>query len=140
MTQTAGRAARNVNGLVLFYADKITDSMQRTIDETNRRRIIQMAYNEEHQITPQTLSKTREEIMHKSSILDMRGHSKVYFEKDETNIAADPLVAYMNRDQLEKLIQQTELKMKQAAKDLDFIQAASHRDEMNALKKRLKEI
>lgn len=140
LTQTAGRAARNVNGLVLFYADKITDSMQRTIDETNRRRIIQMAYNEEHQITPQTLSKTREEIMHKSSILDMRGHSKVYFEKDETNIAADPLVAYMNRDQLEKLIQQTELKMKQAAKDLDFIQAASHRDEMNALKKRLKEI
>ena len=140
LTQTAGRAARNVNGLVLFYADKITDSMQRTIDETNRRRIIQMAYNEEHQITPQTLSKTREEIMHKSSILDMRGHSKVYFEKDETNIAADPLVAYMNRDQVEKLIQQTELKMKQAAKDLDFIQAASHRDEMNALKKRLKEI
>ena len=140
LTQTAGRAARNVNGLVLFYADKITDSMQRTIDETNRRRIIQMAYNEEHQITPQTLSKSREEIMHKSSILDTRGHSKVYFEKDGTNIAADPLVAYMNREQLEKLIQQTELKMKQAAKDLDFIQAAAHRDEMNALKKRMKEI
>lgn len=139
LTQTAGRAARNVNGMVIFYADKITDSMQRTIDETNRRRSKQMAYNQEHNITPKTLSKTKEEIMQKSSILDMRSKPKPYIESEEPNIAADPLVAYMNKSQLEKLIQQTEQKMKAAAKDLDFIQAAAHRDEMNFLKKKLKE-
>jgi excinuclease ABC subunit B len=139
LTQTAGRAARNVNGMVIFYADKITDSMQRTIDETNRRRSKQMAYNIEHNITPTTMSKTKEEIMQKSSILDMRSKPKPYIESDEPNIAADPLVAYMNRSQLEKLIHETEQKMKAAAKDLDFIQAAAHRDEMNFLKKKLKE-
>lgn len=139
LTQTAGRAARNVNGKVIFYADKITDSMQRTIDETNRRRSKQIAYNEEHNIIPQTLSKTKEEILQKSSILDMRGKQRVYVENDEPNIAADPLVAYMSRSQLEKLIEETEQKMKTAAKDLDFIQAAAHRDEINFLKKKLKE-
>ncbi len=139
LTQTAGRAARNANGIVIFYADKITDSMQRTIDETNRRRSKQMAYNEEHNITPTTLSKTKEEILHKSSILDMRSKQRVYVESSEPNIAADPLVAFMNRSQLEKLIVETEQKMKAAAKDLDFIQAAAHRDEMNFLKKKLKE-
>lgn len=139
LTQTAGRAARNVNGMVIFYADKITDSMQRTIDETNRRRSKQMAYNIEHNITPTTMSKTKEEIMLKSSILDMRSKPKPYIESDEPNIAADPLVAYMNHSQLEKLIHETEQKMKAAAKDLDFIQAAAHRDEMNFLKKKLKE-
>lgn len=139
LTQTAGRAARNVNGTVIFYADKITNSMQRTIEETNRRRSKQMAYNIENNITPTTMSKTKEEIMQKSSILDMRSKPKPYIESDEPNIAADPLVAYMNKSQLEKLIQQTEQKMKAAAKDLDFIQAAAHRDEMNFLKKKLKE-
>ncbi|HEX5625663.1 MAG TPA: excinuclease ABC subunit UvrB [Saprospiraceae bacterium] len=140
LTQTAGRAARNVNGLVIFYADKVTDSMQRTMDETNRRRAKQIAYNEEYGITPQSLNKTREEIMQKSSILDMRGNQRAYIEKEEFNIAADPLVAYMNRGQIEQLIAETEKKMKAAAKDLDFIQAAAHRDEMNALKKKLKEL
>ena len=141
LTQTAGRAARNANGLVIFYADKITDSMRRTIDETLRRRSKQMAYNEEHGIIPRTLSKTKEEIMQKSSILDMRGRDpKAYIEKAEPNIAADPLVAFMNRGQLEQLIAETETKMKLAAKDLDFIQAAAHRDEMNLLKKKLKEL
>ncbi|MBK6543717.1 MAG: excinuclease ABC subunit UvrB [Saprospiraceae bacterium] len=139
LTQTAGRAARNSNGLVIFYADKVTDSMQKTIDETNRRRAIQIHYNLENNITPTTLSKSREEILQKSSILDMRGPQNPYIEKTEPSIAADPLIAYMNRTQLEKLIQQTEQKMKAAAKDLDFIQAASYRDEMNALKKKLKE-
>jgi len=139
LTQTAGRAARNVNGTVIFYADKITNSMQRTIEETNRRRSKQMAYNIENNITPTTMSKTKEEIMQKSSILDMRSKPKPYIESEEPNIAADPLVAYMNKSQLEKLIQQTEQKMKAAAKDLDFIQAAAHRDEMNFLKKKLKE-
>lgn len=141
LTQTAGRAARNANGLVIFYADKITDSMQRTMDETNRRRSKQMAYNEEHGIVPQTLSKSREEILKKSSILDLRGReSKAYIEPDGQSLAADPLIAFMSRSQLEQLIDETERKMKAAAKDLDFIQAAAHRDEMNALKKKLKEV
>ena len=104
LTQTAGRAARNVNGLVIFYADKITESMQKTIDETNRRRVKQIAYNTKHQIIPQTLSKSKEEIMHKSSILDMRGKKPNYYveSEDREAAAADPLVQYMSRTQLEK--------------------------------------
>ncbi|MBV6472268.1 MAG: UvrABC system protein B [Saprospiraceae bacterium] len=141
LTQTAGRAARNANGLVIFYADKMTQSMQRTIDETMRRRSKQIAYNEEHGIIPRTLSKTREEILQKHSILDMRGkESRPYVEKQTPSLAADPLIAYLGREQLEALIAETEKKMRAAAKELDFIQAAVHRDEMNALKKRLKEV
>ncbi len=140
LTQTAGRAARNVNGLVIFYADKITDSMQRTIDETNRRRSIQIAYNEEHGIIPRTVSKTKEEILGQSSILDIRGKkSKAYIEPEEPSIAADPVLNYMNREQLERLVEATESKMKAAAKDLDFITAAQHRDELFVLRKKLKE-
>ncbi len=141
LTQTAGRAARNSNGLVIFYADKITDSMQRTIDETNRRRSIQMAYNDKHGITPTTIMRTREEILNKKSILDIReGGKRAYVEQDrEPSVAADPLIKFMNRDQLEKLISDTETKMKKAAKDLDFITAAQHRDELFALKKKMKE-
>ncbi|NNE15356.1 MAG: excinuclease ABC subunit UvrB [Saprospiraceae bacterium] len=139
LTQTAGRAARNSNGLVIFYADKITGSMQETIDETNRRRSIQMAYNEKHGITPTTIWKTKEEILAQKSILDIRGvKSKAYIEDDEITVAADPIVNYMNRDQLEKLVEQTERKMKKAAKELDFITAAQYRDELFALKKKLK--
>ncbi len=138
LTQTAGRAARNSNGLVIFYADKITDSMQRTIDETNRRRSIQIAYNEKHGITPKTVSKTREEIMSQGSILDIRGKtSTAYIEPEELSIAADPIIEYMTKDQLEKLITETERKMKKAAKELDFISAAQYRDELFALKKKL---
>lgn len=140
LTQTAGRAARNVNGLVIFYADKMTDSMKRTIDETQRRRALQMAYNEANHIVPKTLSKTREEILSKSSILDIRGGNKktaTYDLDENNNIAADPLVGYLSRDQIEKLIASTERKMKQAAKDLDFMSAAQFRDEITALKKKL---
>lgn len=138
LTQTAGRAARNANGLVIFYADKVTDSMRRTIEETERRRAKQMAYNEENGIIPRTLSKTREEIMAKSSILDLRGkQANIYTGPEEGVIAADPVVEYLNRTQIEKLITETEKKMKQAAKDLDFVTAAQHRDEMNLLKKKL---
>ena len=90
LTQTAGRAARNSNGLVIFYADKITDSMQKTIDETNRRRAIQTEYNEEHGITPMTVRKTREEIMSKKTILDIRGKKDAYIEPEEPSLAADP--------------------------------------------------
>ena len=139
LTQTSGRAARNSNGMVIFYADKITDSMQRTIDETERRRAIQMAYNKEHGITPKTLYKTREEILSKQSILDIRAATpKAYIPADKPDIAADPIVKYMSRDQMDKLISETERKMKDAAKDLDFITAAQYRDELFALKKQRK--
>lgn len=140
LTQTAGRAARNANGLVIFYADKITESMQKTIDETHRRRSIQMAYNEKHGITPQTISRTREEILSRKSILDIReGNKKAYIEKEPTAaLAADPVLNYASRDQIERMIADTEKKMKEAAKELDFITAAQYRDEMLALKKRLK--
>ncbi|MBK7406708.1 MAG: excinuclease ABC subunit UvrB [Saprospirales bacterium] len=141
LTQTAGRAARNSNGLVIFYADKITDSMQRTIDETNRRRAIQTQYNIDNGITPQTVFKSREDILHQSSILDIRGRgSKAYIEPEKPSLAADPVLQYANRDQIEKMINETEKKMKDAAKDLDFISAAQYRDEMQALRKKLKEI
>ena len=141
LTQTAGRAARNANGLVIFYADQVTESMQQTIDETNRRRSIQMAYNEEHGITPTTISKTREEILAQKSILDIRGQgkSRAYIEPEEPSIAADPIVEHMTRDQLEKVIAETEDKMRKAAKELDFIAAAQYRDELFALKKKVKE-
>jgi excinuclease ABC subunit B len=139
LTQTAGRAARNVNGLVIFYADKITDSMRRTIAETNRRRSIQIAYNEEHGIMPRTVAKSREDIMNRGSILDIRGRkSKAYIEPDKPSIAADPLVQNLTRDQLEEMVSETERKMRKAAKELDFISAAQYRDELFALKERLK--
>jgi len=141
LTQTAGRAARNSNGLVIFYADKTTNSMRITIEETNRRRAIQMAYNEEHNITPRTVTKTKEEILSQGSILDVRGKkSNAYIESEEPSLAADPIVSYLNRDQIEKMVEETEDKMKKAAKDLDFITAAQYRDELFALKKRLKEV
>ena len=139
LTQTAGRAARNSNGMVIFYADEITQSMQETIDETNRRRAIQMAYNEEHGITPQTITKTKEEILAQKSILDIRGDApRAYIEPEQADLAADPVISYLNRDQLELMIEQTETKMKKAAKELDFITAAQYRDELFALKKKLK--
>ena len=139
LTQTAGRAARNANGLVIFYADKVTDSMRRTIDETNRRRAIQIAYNEKHGITPRTVTKSKEEILNQRSILDIRGKQNVYIESEEPSIAADPIVGYMTKDQIEKMMAETERKMKKAAKELDFISAAQYRDELFALKKQLKE-
>jgi excinuclease ABC subunit B len=142
LTQTAGRAARNSNGLVIFYADKITDAMRSTIDETQRRRSIQIEYNTEHGITPRTVTKTKDQIMATRSILDIRGGGepvKYYIEQEELSLAAEPVVAYATRSQLEKMIAETENKMKKAAKDLDFITAAQHRDEMLALKKTLRE-
>ncbi len=141
LTQTAGRAARNSNGKVIMYADKTTNSMRLTIDETNRRRSIQIAYNEKHNITPTTVSKSKDEIRRQSSILDVRASvdPNAYIEPEEASIAADPIVGYMNTEQLEKAIQQTERRMKKAAKDLDFITAAQHRDEMRALQKMLKD-
>ena len=137
LTQTSGRAARNSNGMVIFYADKVTFSMQKTIDETNRRRAIQIEYNEEHHITPTTIGKSKEEIMQGKSILDIRGARTYYLDPEPTAFAADPLFDYLNKDQIEKLIHETEQKMKQSAKDLDFIMAARYRDEINELKKKI---
>lgn len=138
LTQTAGRAARNSNGLVVFYADKVTDSMQRTIDETTRRRSIQQAYNDEHGIVPKTMRKTREEILAKQSILDVRSVEQGYREPEKASLAADPIIGYMTRDQLERAIAATEGMMKKAAKELDFISAAQYRDEVFAMKEQLK--
>jgi len=139
LTQTAGRAARNQNGLVIFYADKMTDSMQITIEETNRRRSKQMAYNEEHGITPTTVPKSKEDILKKRSILDIRGKkANTYVEPEEVSLAADPVIGMMSREQMEKSIEATDRKMKKAAKELDFISAAQLRDELFALKKQYK--
>ena len=114
--------------------------MQQTIDETNRRRAKQMTYNEEHGITPETIFRSKEEILAKKSILDIRkgSSSRAYIEPEEKSLAADPIVQYMTRDHLESSIKKTESQMRKAAKDLDFISAAQYRDELFALKKQLK--
>lgn len=139
LTQTAGRAARNVDGLVIMYADKITKSMQRTIDETDRRREKQKAYNDAHGIEPKTILKSREEIMEQTSIADSNRKSdkvKKYEAKDEPlSLAADPVVAYMSKPDLEKAIEKTRRDMMKAAKDMDFVEAARLRDEMFAMQK-----
>jgi excinuclease ABC subunit B len=136
LTQTAGRAARNVNGLVIFYADSVTESMQRTIDETKRRRAKQMAHNEKYGIVPKTIIKGGDQ----KSILDVReGNKAAYVESFDKNIelAADPIMEFMSREQLLRLIDETETKMKKAAKELDFISAAQFRDELFALRKKV---
>ncbi len=138
LTQTAGRAARNANGKVIFYADKLTESMRRTMDETNRRRAKQNDYNQKFGIVPTTLSKTREEILSKKSILDIRDINRnAYIEPDKDQVAADPMIAYLDKNQIKRLIEENEVKMKKAAKELDFISAAQYRDEINMLKKKL---
>lgn len=132
LTQTAGRAARNSNGRVIMYADKVTKSMKSTIDETARRRSIQMAYNKEHGITPTTINKSKEEIMQQTVVVGAPN----YLQSDEVanNLAADPVVQYMSAEQLQKSIEQSKKKMQSASKDMDFLTAAEHRDEMLALK------
>lgn len=134
LTQTAGRAARNADGRVILYADKITPSMDKMISETNRRRAIQMAYNEEHGITPRTVKKSREEILRQTSVLEMRSYNQTLEEDSPMGIASDPVVQYMSDEQLEKVIEETRLKMQEAAKNLDFLTAAELRDELFALK------
>lgn len=144
LTQTAGRAARNVNGKVIMYADTITQSMQRTIDETARRRMIQMQYNADHNITPQQIVKEIKgaltgNVQRAESAKSYRSQEGVYVEPnaDAIAFAADPIVARMTREQLEKSIANTTALMKQAAKDLDFIQAAQYRDEIVRLQEQL---
>ena len=136
----AGRAARNEKGLVIFYADRITDSMQRTIDETDRRRAKQIEYNIEHGIVPKTIRKSIEQVMGQTSVLDIRGadnaKSKQYALVDtDVAVAADDEVEYTNIAGLEKLISSTQKAMQKAAKDLDFMEAARLRDTMLGLQK-----
>ncbi len=142
MTQTAGRAARNVNGKVIMYADSITASMKRTIDETNRRREKQLAYNEKHGITPTQISRSREKILEQTSVAGLiknREMTNAYVPNEQVSLAADPVVQYMSKDQLEKLLKETESKMHKSAKAMDFISAAKYRDEMYAVKKLIAE-
>ena len=137
LVQTIGRAARNVNGKVIMYADKITESMQISIDETNRRRRIQMDYNKEHGIEPKTILKSKEAILEQTKVADSKKSTKRYYvEQDIPILAADPLIEYLDKDQLKHLIDQTRRKMEQAAKDLDFMEAARLRDELFELEKK----
>jgi excinuclease ABC subunit B len=136
LTQTAGRAARNINGRVIMYADKITDSMQQTIDETARRREKQILYNQEHGIVPSQVKKGKKTIFEQSGLIEQR--SKYYNEEEHTaGIAADPVLQYQSKEQLQKSIEQTKKKMEKAAKELDFMEAARLRDEMMGMMKML---
>jgi excinuclease ABC subunit B len=145
LTQTAGRAARNVDGLVIFYADTMTESMQRTIDETNRRREKQVAFNIKHGIVPTTISKSMEQVFAQTSVLDIKGFDvkKPYAigANDElVTIAADDQETYGTIPQVEKQISRTKKEMERAARDLDFMEAARLRDELFSFQKRLEEM
>jgi excinuclease ABC subunit B len=141
LTQTAGRAARNIHGLVIFYADKITDSMRRTMEETDRRRAKQIAYNEAHGITPTQIKRDRADVLKQTAVIDIHddGRRKAYVEPETLSLAADPVVRYMSEEQLQKNAEVLETQMKKAAKDLDFIAAAQLRDELFAMRKLLEE-
>jgi len=145
LTQTAGRAARNVDGLVIFYADKITESMQKTMDETERRRARQMEYNREHGITPRTVSKSKEQVFAQTSVLDIKGYDlhdarALAPDDDIVSVAAEDQEIYRTIPQLEKAISKTRKEMEKAARDLDFMEAARLRDDMLAMQKTLEEM
>ncbi|HCB47513.1 MAG TPA: excinuclease ABC subunit B, partial [Algoriphagus sp.] len=127
---------------VIMYADKITESMQMAIDETKRRRALQIAYNEEHGITPTTVIKSRDKIMGQTKVADSKKNAKVYAEPmpGESQLAADPVVQYLSKEKLEKLIAQTQKQMEKAAKELNFMEAARLRDEWQSQKSRLEEL
>ena len=142
LTQTAGRAARNVNGKVIMYADRITESMQKTIDETNRRREKQLVYNEANGITPKQIKRAFNNALLGASAEkeeDNRKVSKAYIEPEKISIAADPVVQYMSKPQMEKAIERVRKQMQEAAKKLEFIEAAQYRDELLRLEDMLKE-
>lgn len=145
LTQTAGRAARNVDGLVLFYADKMTGSMQKTIDETSRRREKQISFNIKHGITPTTIIKSKEQIFAQGSVLDVKGYDpsnpySVAADEGIVNAAAEDQVVYSTIPQIEKGIAKIRKEMEKAAKDMDFMEAARLRDEMFRMQKQLEEM
>jgi excinuclease ABC subunit B len=145
LTQTSGRAARNADGLVIFYADKMTESMQRTIDETNRRREKQIAYNIEHGITPKTVIKSKEQVFAQTSVLDIKGYDpkKPYAlapDEELVSSAAEDQEDYQTIPKLEKAISKIKKEMERAARDLDFMEAARLRDEMFIMQKKLEEM
>ena len=139
LVQTVGRAARNVNGKVIMYADKITNSMRKTIDETERRRLVQMKYNEKHGINPETIIRSKESVFEKKDKSALEKITNPYQRRqDPVSIAADPIMQYMTKDGVKKAILGTKAQMLKAAKDMDFMEAARLRDEMNQLEDKLK--
>jgi excinuclease ABC subunit B len=140
LIQTIGRAARNENGRVIMYADKITESMQLSIDETNRRRTIQMEYNAKHGIVPKTVLKSKEAILGQTKVADSkRSAHNYYVEQEEVSLAADPVVGYLSLDELKKMADRTRKAMEKAAKELEFMEAAKLRDEYLAIQKLIEE-
>lgn len=139
LIQTAGRAARNINSKVIMYADRITRSMQAAIDETRRKREKQLHYNKKHNITPAQIMKSVEAIHGQTTVADQKTRTGVYAGQQKADLAADPVIQYMGRDQMKKAINQSRRLMEKAAKELDFVGAAKHRDDMYALEKIFKE-
>jgi excinuclease ABC subunit B len=138
LIQTIGRAARNSDGMVIMYADEITGSMDEAISETNRRRLVQAEYNTEHGITPTTVLKSTDSIMQQTTVADAKREARYISMQQEVNAAADPVVQYMGKAEIEKLMKETQKQMEAAAKELDFIEAARLRDYLAQLKDMLR--
>jgi excinuclease ABC subunit B len=140
LVQTIGRAARNVNGRVIMYADSITESMQQAIDETNRRRKIQLDYNTANNIEPKTILRSMQSVLGQTKVADAKKDSRHYYvENEEATLAADPVVAYLSKEDLKKMAERTRKTMEKAAKELEFMEAARLRDEYLAIMKQIEE-